>query len=75
MFIAIKGKKKVPIDYDNVYARCPQCGVLHKIDLCDIILQTKGDLDVQIYCHACSVERAKQYRGQPWAEQLIREGV
>lgn len=71
----LKYKHKKIIIQDPIYTTCPQCGAEHQIGLSDI-LESGGDLyGTQVFCHRCSQERAKQYRGQPWAEQLIREGV
>ena len=76
MFYAINGKKKVPITYSNVYAQCPKCGVLHKVDLVDLMLETEGVLeDVQVLCEKCSRIHARQHRGEPWAEQILGEEV
>ena len=74
MFYVKNKHKKVPIE-DPIFTACPRCGVEHEIDLTDI-LSTGGDLyGTQVYCHRCSVERAKQHRGKEWAEQVVREGV
>lgn len=74
MFYVKNKHKKVPIE-DPIFTACPRCGVEHEIDLTDI-LSTGGDLyGTQVYCHRCSVERAKRHKGQEWAKQIIREGV
>ena len=33
MFYILHKRKLIPIDPDRVYAFCPQCGVLHAVDL------------------------------------------
>lgn len=70
MFYAIQGKKKIPITYRTTYAQCPRCG---QVDLQDI-LETGGSLtDTRIFCHTCSVERAKRHQGEPWSEIILKE--
>lgn len=74
MFYIKKKNKKVPVE-DPIYTTCPMCGCEHEIDLADI-LTTGGDLyGTQVYCHRCSFERAKHHRGEPWADQILGEGV
>lgn len=73
MFYAIQGKKKIPITYRTTYAQCPRCGKYHRVDLIDI-LESGGSLtDTRIFCHTCSVERAKRHQGEPWAEMILSE--
>lgn len=73
MFYAISGKKKVPITSRTTYAQCPRCGRYHQIDLQDI-LETGGSLtDTRVFCHFCSIERARQNRGEPWADMILAE--
>ena len=75
MFYAVEGKKRVHIGYDNVYAQCPGCNKLHKVDLQDILQNIEGsDLgDTQVYCEQCTRIRARRHRGEPWAEQVLGE--
>lgn len=59
MICAMSGKKKIPIGLGNTFAKCPMCGVLHPVDLPDLIMQTDGDLEnVQVYCERCTEKRA-----------------
>ena len=65
---------RTEINSENVFTVCPECGVEHMVDLVDIL--TTGDADLystQVFCHDCSKKRAQQHRGEPWAEQLVRE--
>lgn len=72
----VKSKHKKVIIQDPIYTTCPQCGVEHQVDLVDLLRDEHTDLyGTQVFCHRCSVERAKHHRGQLWAEQLIREGM
>lgn len=53
-FVSLKNGEVAPIESDNVLARCPQCGKLHSIDLCELL---KTDFDLygsRICCEACS---------------------
>ena len=43
---------------ENVFTVCPQCGLEHKVDLCDVL--SGGDTDLygtQVYCRECSTKR------------------
>lgn len=76
MFYVKNKKEFVQITANNTYTTCPMCGTIHQIDLGDLMVQSGGDLTaVKVYCHSCSVARAKRHRGREWAEQLIGEGV
>ena len=44
MFYILHKRKLIPIDPDRVYAFCPQCGVLHAVDLQAEI--SDGDCDL-----------------------------
>ena len=55
MFYILHKRKLIPIDPDRIYAFCPQCGVLHAVDLQAEIAD--GDCDLlttNIYCDDCS---------------------
>ena len=55
MFYILNKRKLIPIDPDRVYAFCPQCGVLHAVDLQAEIAD--GDCDLlgtNVYCDDCS---------------------
>lgn len=55
MFYLLHKRKLIPIDPDRVYAFCPQCGVLHAVDLQAEIAD--GDCDLlttNVYCDDCS---------------------
>ena len=54
MFYILYKRKLIPIDPDRVYAFCPQCGVLHAVDLQAEIAD--GDCDLLgtlTYCDEC----------------------
>ena len=75
MFYAVEGKKRVHIGYDNVYAQCPGCNRLHKVDLQSILQDIEGtDLcDTNVFCEVCTRIRARRHRGEPWADQVLGE--
>ena len=65
---------KLFIESDNVYTACPQCGQEHQVDLQEILCTGTADLySTQVYCHKCSVERAKKHPEEPWAEMVAQE--
>lgn len=58
----VKGKSEtVAIDYDNVYAKCPDCGVLHKIDLVET-LDIAQDVHTAVFCEKCTKQREEEGR-------------
>lgn len=76
MFYVKNGKEKIEIHYDNVFTICPECGDEIQIDLQDLLGSGDADLySTGVYCHACSVERAKKHPEEPWSEQLLNEGL
>ncbi|MEA4955885.1 MAG: hypothetical protein VB096_10320 [Pseudoflavonifractor sp.] len=65
---------KLEITGDNVFTTCPQCGKEHSVDLQEIFFTGNADLySTQVYCHKCSVERAKKHPEEPLAEMVARE--
>ena len=50
----------VDIEYDNVYTRCPKCGVEHMIDLTEYGKDEGFDLESScVYCEKCSSEMVR----------------
>ena len=76
MFYVKNGKEKIEIHGGNVFTNCPRCGKEHSVDLQGLLEGGCNDLySTQVYCHACSVERAKEHPEEPWSEQLLNEGL
>ena len=47
----------VDIEYDNVYTRCPKCGVEHMIDLEECAKDESFTFEgTCVYCEKCSAE-------------------
>lgn len=44
MYYLKDGEKKLPIEHDNVFTQCGQCGKEMQIDLADAVIN--GDLDL-----------------------------
>lgn len=62
MYYMKSGKKKLFIEDDNVYTRCPRCGKEMQIDLGDAVIGGALDLyGTSWYCERCSkIVRNKQ---------------
>ncbi|WP_297294239.1 hypothetical protein [uncultured Oscillibacter sp.] len=62
MYYMKSGKKKLFIEDDNVYTRCPRCGKEMQIDLGDAVIDGALDLyGTSWYCERCSkIVRNKQ---------------
>lgn len=40
---------------NNVYTKCPQCGIEHKVDLSDVFSDECADLETTlVFCEKCS---------------------
>lgn len=52
----------VNIEYDNVYTRCPECGVEHRVDIMEFINQDFDIEDTRVYCERCSGKNVKTPR-------------
>ncbi len=58
----VKGKlETIAIDYDNVFAKCPDCGALHKIDLVET-LDIAQDVHTAVFCEKCTKQREEEGR-------------
>ena len=58
MFYLKHKGEKLPVEADNVYTVCPECGREHTVDL-QVILEG-GDADLYgtaVYCEECSARR------------------
>lgn len=44
----------IDIEYDNVYTRCPECGVEHMIDIAEFANEDFDIESTEIYCEKCS---------------------
>ncbi len=74
MFYARTKDGYTEITARNVYTACPQCGTMHQVDLADLLAgQYKGLEGIRVYCHRCSVERAKLRPNEPGSAQLLAE--
>lgn len=62
MYYMKSGKKKLFIEDDNVYTRCPRCGKEMQIDLGGAVIDGALDLyGTSWYCERCSkIVRNKQ---------------
>ena len=59
---------------ENTFTTCIDCGHEIQVDLDEAIIDGHLDLfGTGMRCEKCSYEHAKQYRGEPWAEQLIAD--
>ncbi len=66
--------KKIYIEDDNVFTRCPRCGKELQVDLADAVID--GALDfygTSWYCEKCSYKNALNHRGEEWAEMMIAD--
>lgn len=53
-------KRKLFIESDNVFTRCPRCGAEIQIDLADMVIDGQLDLyGTSTYCQRCS-EKLRQ---------------
>ena len=63
-YIKTKRGHKIPIEDGeggNVFTQCPECGKEQCVDLTHLISFGEVDLySTVMYCHECSVERAKK---------------
>lgn len=78
-YIKTRRGTHIPIedgDDGNVFTQCPACGKEFEVSLSDAVCE--GNLDLygtQVYCHKCSVERARKNPKEPWAEMMAREAA
>lgn len=55
MFYLKDGGRKLPIECDNVFTVCPECGAEVAVDLADVVTEEGLDLyGLGVYCEACS---------------------
>lgn len=58
MFYLKHNGEKLPIEGDNVYTICPECGREHAVDLQEILEGGSADLyGTAVYCEECSARR------------------
>ena len=58
MFYLNHKGEKLPIEGDNVYTICPECGREHAVDLQEILEGGSADLyGTAVYCEECSARR------------------
>ena len=72
-YLKYKGAK-LPVEADNVYTVCPECGREHTVDL-QVILEG-GDADLYgtaVYCGKCSARRDAARSGQDKQAQEIAQ--
>ena len=65
---------QIEVTDENTYTRCCDCGCEMQLDLNDAIID--GYLDMfgtRWRCDGCSYKHALKHRGEPWAEQVIKE--
>lgn len=49
------GKRKLPIESDNVFTCCPRCGREFTVDLAEILGDGESDLyGTAVYCDECA---------------------
>lgn len=64
----------IEITDENVYTKCCDCGREMPLDLNDAIIDSQIDLFGTAWrCEGCSYQHALKHRGEPWAEQVIKE--
>lgn len=55
MYYLKHGKRKLFIEEDNVFTKCPRCGREIQINLANTLVDGQLDLyGTSIYCHRCS---------------------
>ena len=72
MFYLKHKGKKIPVEADNVYTICPECGREHTVDLQEILEGGDADLyGTAVYCEECSARRDAARSGQDKQAQEI----
>lgn len=78
-YIKTRRGTRIPIedgDGGNVFTQCPACSKEFEVSLSELIFEESLDLySTQVYCHKCSVERARKHPEEPGAEMVAREAV
>lgn len=75
MFYLKHNGEKLPIEGDNVYTICPECGREHAIDLQEILEGGSADLyGTAVYCEECSARRGAVRQGPHSAVADILSG-
>lgn len=70
MFYLLHKKQMLPLYPNLIYAFCPSCGALHKVDLKDVFPDGNVDLSgTAVYCTKCS----KAIQGKPYSYQKKSE--
>lgn len=74
MFYLKHEGKKLYIE-DNVLTDCAGCGKEHPVDLWDVF-ESGGDLySTYVYCHECTVKRARANPNDPVSKMILMEDV
>lgn len=72
MFYLKHNGQKLPIEGDNVFTICPECGREHPVDLQEILEGGGTDLySTGVYCDACSARREAVRQGPDSTLQQI----
>ena len=62
LYVKSEAGEFTPITYGNTFAKCPQCGIMHQIDLADILTCCGGDVeDASAYCDKCSAKHMPMF--------------
>lgn len=65
---------RTEITDENTYTICIDCGNEIQIDLDEVIIDGHIDLyGMGVRCEECSYKHAEKHRGEPWAQQILRE--
>ena len=74
MFYLKHKGEKLPVEADNVYTVCPECGREHTVDLQEILEGGDADLyGTAVYCEECSARRDAARSGQDKQAQEIAQ--
>ena len=72
MFYLRHSGEKLPIEGDNVFTICPECGREHAVDLQEILEGGSADLyGTAVYCEECSARRESVRQGPDSTMQQI----
>ena len=72
MFYLKHSGEKLPIEGDNVFTICPECGREHAVDLQEILEGGSADLyGTTVYCEECSARREAVRQGPDSTLQQI----
>lgn len=55
LYVKSECGKLVPITYDGVFTKCPDCGAVHQVDIAEMMECCGGDVEeCSAYCEKCS---------------------